>query len=149
MSKKIGLILRIYLILGSIYLLADALVHLFDLRLIDLIGHWDQSALEYSSFLEHLYASFAILAVIFSLIIQSDLKKYRTLLKFSGGWSILYGLLLVFESYRINLTQFTFAPSLTLWLPFYNQLLWVEAVILIGYGVLCVVYLKRTHDTKS
>ena len=87
-------IIRGYLIFAGIYILADALIHLLDIKLIDVKQFWQLPALIYGSFVGHLYASFALLVGIFSLIVQKDINKYKSLIKLAGVWGLFHGLFL-------------------------------------------------------
>ncbi len=138
--RKNDYLLKGYLIFGASYLLLDALLHLFDLRLINVLSVWPVSALEYSRLLDHIYASFVILAALICFEMQRNLAKYKTLIYLSAIWALLHGFLLIFTSLNSNFSEvFKDHNSLGVWLPFYNLYLMFEASLLILYSI--VVYL--------
>jgi hypothetical protein len=61
---KIETILKWYILVTSAYLLADAVVHILDFKLVDVILTWPVQAVVYSKFIGHLYGFFAILAAL-------------------------------------------------------------------------------------
>lgn len=145
--RNLGKIIRVYLIVGSVYLVIDSLIHLFDLRLTDVASSWPQDALEYSSLVNHIYASFVLLTAALAFEMQRDLKKYRSLLSISGVWALVHGLILLYESSRIDLVRyFDTSPSLAFWLPFYNYYLWGESMILIGFFILTMMYKRSKYE---
>jgi hypothetical protein len=148
MATKVKSLLRIYLIFGAVYLLCDSLIHLFNLRLADVGGRWSQDALAYAWLLNQIYASFVILVASLALVIQTNLEKYKLFVRVSGIWSLFHSILLIFAGRNLDLGSFyTTTPSLTFWLPFYNQYLYLEALLLLGYFILSTIYLyKQKND---
>lgn len=146
---SLGRLLRGFLLFGSIYLAVDGLVHITGIRLFDVRRLWAQDALSYAALLNHIYASFVFLAAAIAFEIQRDVKKYRNLIRISGIWALLQGLLLFYLSFNFDFAlAFNFSPSLAVWLPFYNYYLWVEAMLLIGYAILGIIY-SRGKDEKA
>lgn len=133
-------ILRAYLILLGVYLFIDVSIHLFDIKLLDVGGQWPQSALTYSRFISHLYASFAFLASVAVYELQRDLKKYKNLILITAVWALFHGILLIYSSITTNFaSDFKGMSSLHVWLPFYNQYVLIEGIVLIIYSG--IVYL--------
>ena len=91
MSFKLKILLKYYLMFGGLYLFTDALVHLFDIKLIDVKNSWPNSSLVYGQFIAHLFASFAILASILAIVASKNLDKYRTPVVVSGFWALFHG----------------------------------------------------------
>ena len=121
----------------------DALVHLFDIKLIDVQNSWSGLSLVYGQFIDHLYASFAILASILAIIASQNLDKYKTLIKISGFWALFHGLLLIYTSLTVNFNIFKDTPSVFVWMPFYNSYLILEGIFLIGLSLVIYLWAKK------
>lgn len=126
---------------------ADALVHLFNIRLIDTLSVWPESAIAFSGFISQLYASFVLLLVVLIFEIQKDVKKYADLVLIMGGWSLLHGVFLAYQGLSGLSHNFQNIQSLSAWLPFYNLLEDVEGLLLITFGTMVVLW--RIKDGKN
>lgn len=143
---KIQNILKWYLLVTSIYLLGDGLVHILDIKLINALS-WPQAPLVYSKFIGHLYGEFAILASLLGIESQRDLKKYRNFLYIVAIWSLFYGSYLIYSSLTIPFTEiFANTPSVFVWIPFYNYYLIFEASLLFTLSLL--VFLWRRNENN-
>lgn len=145
MPFKLNSFLRYYLTLGGIYLLLDALIHLFDIKLIDVRGIWPNLALIYGQFMAYLYASFAILASILAIAAARNLDKYKLLIVITGFWALFHGLLLILFSLAVDFEVFSATPSVFVWIPFYNLYLIFEGVLLIGLSLTIYFWAKKHH----
>lgn len=137
------------MIFGAIYLVGDALVHLFDLRLTDVAGKWDQPAIIFSRFMSILYASFVLAVALVVFELQKDLAKYQQLIKLSAIWALFHGLLLLYLSFQYNFPEkFQNTPSIYLDLPFYNYYLLFEASLLFSFSLVVFWYFKTPPSKK-
>lgn len=135
MEKNIEKILRSFLIFGMVYLLFDALLHFFGIKLLSVFGVWPESAVSYSSLINRLYASFVILAAMIAYVVQKDVKKYKALVIGSAVWAAFHGLVLLYLVWTQNYQQFFKSlPSLLVWLPFYKEYLTFNAIALLAYS---------------
>lgn len=129
--------LRLFLIFLAGYLAIDALIHLFNIRLLSVDGIWPTSALIYARLINAIYASFVFLASLLLIVICSDLTKYKKLLKISVFWAVFHGVLLITLAFGQNFSaEFVKFPSLLVWIPFYNQYLMFEGLLSFVYVVL-------------
>ncbi len=121
----------------AIYLIGDAAIHLFNIRLSSVANVWPDSALNYAVLLNTIYASFVFLAAILIFSAQKDLKKYKDLVFASSFWAVFHGLLLLYLTLTNNfMASFLNYPSLYVWIPFYNQYLLFEATLAFVYAFL-------------
>lgn len=139
MAKFIEKLLRGFLTFGGAYFIFDALLHFSNIKLSSTIDVWSSPATSYANFINYLYGSFVILAAALSFIIQTDLKKYKTLVIASAVWAVFHAILLLFLVWTNNYQQiFTDLPSILVWLPFYREYLTLNALALFAYSA--VVY---------
>lgn len=138
--------IRGLLIFGSVYFFVDGLIHLLNIKLISVQTVWPQSAIAYSILLDAIFASFIFLAACIALVLQSDLKKYKTAILVSSIWAIWHGLLLIFLSFNLNLVQLTITwPSVHLWFPFYDQYLAFQGYLLLLYPIVALIWFKKNE----
>ena len=139
-----GNILRGFLIFGGCYFIFDALLHFSNLKLTSVENVWSVSALNYGRLINFLYASFVLLAASIAFAIQTDLKKYQTIILISAIWALLHGLILLglvwTQDYQQIFTQF---PSLLVWLPFYREYLSFSSLLLFLYSGMVYLYFKK------
>ncbi len=136
-------IIRILLIVGGCYLLADGIIHLTDMRLLSVKEVWPEDALIFAQFMSRLYGSFVILAGLLCLIIQKDIKKNKSLLQVAAIWAFIHSCLLVTISINTNFTKiYDKYPSVYVWMPFYNSYLYFEIFLLFIVSALTAVWLK-------
>lgn len=136
--------IRIFLIAGAFYLIFDGLIHFFNLRLFSAQSVWPESALSYSTLLNLVYASFVFLTAGFAFVLQTDINKYKNFVIFSSFWAIFHALMLIFLSFAQNLTlNAKDLPSLYVWLPFYDEYLLVESVVLFCYAGLIFAWIGK------
>lgn len=142
---NIKIILKRYLLAASIYLILDGLVHVFDIKLVN-VNVWPESSLTYSKFIGNLYGGFAILAGLFGIEVQRDLRKYKNILYITAVWSLVYGAYLIYSGLTIPFVEiFSLIPSLYFWMPFYNLYLVFEAGLLFTLSILVYLF-KRQND---
>ncbi|MDD5416306.1 MAG: hypothetical protein PHE48_04910 [Candidatus Daviesbacteria bacterium] len=148
MHKKIQNILKIFLVLGAIYLLADAFIHFFDFKLTDVNNDWPISALVYAQLLDKISGAFMLLIAIIVFVIHKDLEKYRLVVYLSAVWTFFLGLTFIYLSMSTDyLHIFNFLPSLSFWLPFYREYLLLESGALIFYSAIVYLWFKtRSHE---
>lgn len=147
MKKKF---IRAFLIALGIYLMADGVIHLLNLRLQSVTNIWPASALSYAKLLNLIYASFVFLASILVLVAQNNLKKYQTLIFSSAVWALFHGSLLIFLSLSEDFkNSFLNLPSLLVWISFYNQYLSVEAILAFLYALIIFVWIKEEKHEQD
>lgn len=135
MAKFLEKLLQGFLIFGGAYFIFDALLHFSNIKLLSTIGVWHSSATAYANLMNYLYGSYVLLAAAFSFIIQTDLKKYKTLVIASAFWAFFHAILLLFLVWTNNYQQiFQNLPSILVWLPFYKEYLTFNAVLLLVYS---------------
>ena len=140
-------ILRGLLIFGSLYFTVDGLIHLFNIKLISVANSWPKSAISYAILLDSIFASFIFLAAALSLLLQANLKKYRTAIFVTAVWAIWHGLLLIFLSFNLDLVKLSASlPSVHLWLPFYDQYLAFQGSLLLLYAVVALIWFKNEKN---
>lgn len=137
-------LVRFALIFLAVYLIGDGLIHFLNIKLQTIGSNWPQSAVVYAKLLNAIYSSFVFLVAMLALIVQKDIKKYQDLIKISPYWAIFHGLILLYLSTTINFVNiFSNMPSLYVWMPFYNQYLFFEAVLAFIYAVVVFVWNKK------
>lgn len=140
-------ILRGFLIFGGAYLIFDGLLHFFNIKISSVNGAWSQSAISYAELLNSIYASFVFLVAAIAFVIQKDLKKYKAVLLVSSVWAIIHGSVLLFLVWTQNYQQiFKDLPSLLVWLPFYNQYVVIEGMVLIIYSGVVYLWVRSKVD---
>lgn len=133
-------LLKVYLIITSLYLLGDGLVHVFDIKLINALD-WPQSPVIYSSFIGHLFGFFVILSALLGLEASRDLKKYKNFLYIVAIWLLFYGAHLIYISLTTDFQGlFKNNPSIFVWMPFYNAYLIFEAVLAFVFSLLVFLW---------
>ena len=146
MGKNIEKILRGFLIFGAGYFIFDALLHLSNIKLLSPEGVWPASAISYAHLLNYIYASFVILASLVAIVIQQDLKKYKTIVTASGIWTFFHGIVLLYLVWSKNLAEiFKDLPSLQIWLPFYGQYLIFNAILLFIFSAVTYLWVKGNN----
>lgn len=144
---KIGIILKWYIFITSVYLLSDAIVHLLDFKLIDVILTWPVQAVFYSKFIGHLYGFFAILVAIFGIEVQRNIKKYKNLIYLTAVWLVFYGINLLITGLGADFSEiFTKEPSVYVWLPSYNLYLVFESVLCFVFAGLTLFWWKSERE---
>lgn len=140
-------LLRIVLNILAIYLIGDGVMHLLNIRLQSVMNVWPGSAISYAYLLNGIYASFVFLAAILLMVAQKDLKKYQSLILASGIWAIFHGFLLIYlSSTQDFVNNFSNLPSLYVWIPFYNQYLFFEAFMIIIYGLMIFLWVRKPRN---
>ncbi len=135
--------MRIFLTILAMYLIGDGAIHLLNIRLGSVINIWPVSAVSYAVLLDSIYASFVFLIAALILVAQADLKKYKSLILVSGIWAIFHGTLLLYLNSTQNFgNDFFNHPSLLVWIPFYNQYLFFEALLSFVYAVVVFIWNK-------
>lgn len=137
-------IMRAFLLFGSAYFFLEFVIHFFNIRLWGLEDLWPVSARSYASILDQFYGSMALFIAGLLFIIQKDFKKYSRIIFLTSVWAFLHGLFLIYLSLSQDFSQsFASLPQLTLWLPFYNQFLLLEATALLGYALTVWLWIKK------
>lgn len=139
-------ILKGFLIFGGVYFIFDGLLHLCGIKLTSVVNLWPQAALGYGKLLNQLYASFIILSGIMALFFQADIKKYKTMIIISAIWALFHSIILLslvsWENYG---EIFKDLPSLRVWLPFYEQYLIFNAILLFIFSGVVFLWLRKTR----
>ncbi|MDD5147578.1 MAG: hypothetical protein PHV63_03490 [Candidatus Daviesbacteria bacterium] len=148
MHKRIQNILRSFLVLGAIYLLADAFIHFFDIKLVDVNNNWPASAIVYARLLDKISGAFMLLIAIIVFVIHKDLEKYRLVVYLSAIWTFFLGLTFIYLNMSTDYSRiFNFLPSLSFWMPFYREYLLLESGALIFYSAIVYLWFKtRSHE---
>lgn len=137
--------MKMVLIFWALYLLVEAFLYLFSIKLGSVTGVWSSSAFAYADLTGKFFGSFFLLFSALAFIAQKNLEKYKNLIKISGWWGLFHGGILlsagIFEDYSQVFGNF---PSLHAWIPFYNQYLVAEGLALFAYSG--VVYLWQKTD---
>lgn len=104
---------------------------------------WSESALVYADLLNHIYGSFILLAALMAFVLQSNLKKYKTLIIASSFWALFHAILLLFLIWTNNYQQiFRDLPSLLVWLPFYKEYLTFNSLALLTYSAIVFLWMR-------
>lgn len=142
-------ILRGFLFFWGIYLILEAALYLFNIRLYSVETLWPDSALSYAKLINQFLGSFFVFIALLVFEAQKNIEKYQSLIKISGLWALFYGFLLVILSLSKDFSQaFNNLSSLSVWFPFYNQYLLLEAVMLIAYSIVVFLWIRK-KDGKS
>lgn len=129
-------IIRYFIILGSLYLLIDSLLHMAGLRLSDVNNLWPNSSLVYGLFMTQLYGLVTFFIAILFFEIQKNIYLYRKVIILSAFYTLLHGLFLFWNSFMINFNSlYHDTPSIIVWIPDYNLLIKLEASLLIFYSL--------------
>lgn len=137
-------ILKVYLIFGGVYFIFDGLLHLSGIKLASVVNSWPRSALVYAKLVNYLYASFIILSGTMALFLQSDLKKYHSLVVISGIWAFFHGVILLFLITTAGYGQiFKGFDSLLVYLPFYEGYLTLNALLLFSFSMLVYFWRRK------
>lgn len=131
----------------AIYLLFDGLLHLFNIRLNDVINIWPNDAVSFSGFLSQIYASFVILTAFLVWEIQKELKKNQALILIIGIWLVCHGGYLIYQTLSGFYLNFASAASLVVWLPFYPVITFLEGIGGLLFGT--IVFLWRYKYGKN
>lgn len=136
--------MRLFINILAVYLIGDGLIHLLNIRLNSILNVWPSSAISYAVLLNSIYASFIFLAASLILIAQTNLKKYKDLILISAIWAIFHGILLIYLSLTQNfMISFANAPSLSVWMSFYDKYLIFEAIISFIYAILVFLWRNK------
>lgn len=136
-------LLKGFLFFGAIYLFFDSLIHFFDIKLLDVKNAWPLSAIEYARLLDKISGAFFLLIAIVAFVLYKNLEKYRIIVYCSAVWTLFLGLTFIFLGLSTNYSRaFEFISSLSFWLPFYRQYLFLEAGALILYSVVVFLWFR-------
>ena len=137
-------VLKIFIIFWGFYLFLEGFSYLSDIRLMDTKALWLPSSAAYAELTGQILGSVFLLMAILAFEVQRNVNKYKNFVIISGFWSILHGGLLIYLSISQNyLKAFLKIPSLYVWLPFYNQYLFLEGVVLIIYSLIVYIWIKN------
>lgn len=144
MHKNLEKILRIIIIFWGIYLAVESFLYFFNVRLISVGNFWLPSASVYSRFTERILGSVFLFLLILLFEVQKDLNKYKNLIIISGFWTLFHGCLMIYLSFLHDYPKiYNGMPSLYVWLPLYNQYVFLEGVILIAYSIVVYFWVKK------
>lgn len=137
-------LLRGLIIFGSLYLIFESALHFFNIRLLDAEPVWPVSALTFSKLMDQIYGSFALLLSAILFEIQKDIVKYKKIIIIFAFWSFLHAVFLIYTSFNNNFqTLFNPLYSLSVWSTLYNQYLLLEAFLLILYGLIVFLWVRK------
>jgi hypothetical protein len=129
-------ILKWYILVTSLYLIADGVVHILDIKLID-TRFWPEQSVIYSRFIGHLYGFFVVLAGLFGIEAQRDLVKYKNFVYLTAIWLFFYGIHLLFFGATVDFNNvFLSEPSVYMWIPFYSKYLIFESMLCFLFTIL-------------
>lgn len=144
MHKTFEGILRGLIIFASFYFLFEALLYLFNIRLLEVKALWPLPASTYAKYVGRVLGSMFLLLSIFTFEIQRDLRKYRRLIILSSIWALFDGLLLFYLSFAQDFVKiYQNTPSLYVWFPGYNQFVYSEGAMLVFYSVLVYLWARK------
>jgi uncharacterized membrane protein YvlD (DUF360 family) len=138
MTKEI--LIKRLLTIGFFYLLVDALIHLLNIRLIDVESVWPANAVVFSGFLSQIYASFVLLVSFLIWEIRKDINKYKNILTILGFWAVGHGVYLLIRTTNNLPESFGHIPSLMVWSPFYSFITAFEGGMLIFFGTIVILW---------
>jgi hypothetical protein len=121
--------MKTFLRLGALFMIADALVHFSQLRLIGTAAIWPEDAMMYVSFFQTLWASASLYIAGTLWIIADNPTQYKKMLQFIAVLVVGHSLLLYFFSFQ-SAIQNSPVPALTLWNPWYEWQIRLEALAL-------------------
>lgn len=146
MPKDLNKMIRGFLILGGFYFVTDALVHLFNIKLLS-VNDWNSQALVFSKFVSQLFGSAGLLIALLCFEVQRDLGKYQRIITLSAFWAFFYGLFLITSSLQINFVQeFRGMPSVYVWMEYYNFYLILEGLLLLTFSI-TVFFWRKSRNT--
>lgn len=146
MKNKLNLekILKSYLLFGGVYMIFESLIHLSQIRLVDVKSNWPDSALIYATLFNYLYGSFALFLAALVFYLQKNLVKNRNLINLLAIFAFLHASLVVFLSLNFNFDlSFAQFNSLRFWIPIYNFYLLFEAILLYFFCLLVYLWNKK------
>ncbi len=147
MHKKVQNILKAFLFLGAIYLSVDAIIHFFDIKLLDIGSSWPVSALAYARLLDKVAGVFILLTAAIVFVMHRDPKKYKAMVYLSGVGAFLLGASFIYLVMSTGyLRVFSSSPSLSFWIPNYKEFLFLEAGVLICYSLLVYLWFRSRPD---
>lgn len=143
MERSIKNILKWYLLFTSIYLFADGIIHILNLKLANISSNWSSDLVIYAQYMTQLYGLFAVLTASFGLEVSRNLSKYKNLLYIAAIWGIVYAGFLIYYSITIDYPAvFKSTPSIYFWIPFYNAYILFEGLLLFTLSCLIFIYKK-------
>lgn len=143
MHKKIEKVLQVALFLTAVYLFLDAAIHFFDIKLFDVRNTWPVAAISYARLLDKISGSFILLSVIIGLVICRNLEKYKIIVYLFAIWALFLAVVLIYLGLSTDyLHDSSFLASLSFWLPFYRQYLFLEAGWLIFDSLLVYLWFR-------
>lgn len=143
MKKKLTKLVRLYLILGALYMLNEGVIHISNIRLTDIASIWPPSAITYASWMSIFYGSFSIFLSALFFVIQKGLEKYKQIIKLLAVFALFHGSILLFGSLTVNFNEiYQASPSLSFWLPSYHLFLLVEVALLFSFSLLVYFWQK-------
>lgn len=144
MHINLSKILKLVLIFWSVYAFFEASLYISNIRLMDVSIVWSSQALTYAKLMGPILGSTFLLISIVAFKASKNLEKYKDFIKISGIWAIFHGGLLIYLALiQDNAGIFSPNPSLFAWIPFYNQYLVLEGVMLFLYSLLIFLWVKK------
>lgn len=143
-------LLKNILRLAFVFLFLVAIVHLSDVRFIDVEGIWDSETMGYAKLISRLFGSFSLILAIISLVASFDLKRNKNIIAAAGLGSLFHTFMLILNTYSSNYDGLFFAhPSLKVYLPFYNLHLVGEALLAGSYGFVALWWYSKNRHEKN
>lgn len=147
MRLPIKTVLKWYLLFTSLYLLADGVIHILNLKFTNIADNWSPDLIIFAQYMSQLYGLFGILIALFGIEVSRNLAKYKNFLYISAVWGVVYAGLLVYYALSVNYPViFKNTPSIYFWIPFYNGYILFEALLLLILSFL--IYLYRKNPDK-
>lgn len=132
------------LILWGVYLLFEAFLYFFNVKLQDVKGIWPKVNITYVNLIEKILGSLILLVALLIFEVQRHLAKYKTILKISAIWSLFHGSLLIFLGLSQNyVNTFSKYPSLYVWFAYYDLYVILEGLSFLIFSVLVYIWLKN------
>lgn len=144
MHTNLSRVLKTVLLFWSVYSFIEACLYLSNIRLTDVSTNWPSQALAYSKLMGPILGSTFLLISVVAFAASRNLDKYKDFIKISAVWAIFHGGLLIYLAIKQdNAGIFTPALSLHAWIPFYNQYLILEGLVLFFYSSLIFLWMKK------
>lgn len=128
--------MKAFLLFGCAYFLFEFIIHFLNIRLWGVEAVWSPAAQTYATIMNQFYGSLALFISILLFLMQKNMAKYKSIIILTGLWTLFHGLFLIYLSLVNDFSRvFAGLPQLTLWFPFYNQYLLLEALVLFSYAL--------------
>lgn len=148
--KNIERIIRIYLLIGTLYFFGEALIHIFSLRLVDIQTAWPREAVVYSRWMTGFYGGLALFIASLLFVIRQNIQQYKHILYCIAVYAALHASFLLYAAATVDFdTIYSNFPSLSFWIPLYNSFLIIEAVLLYAYTIIIICWYTKTKKSSQ